>query len=238
MTELQKILGFLKRLASNNNREWFNAHKQEWREADTLCNSLTRRLLDGLAKTEPDCRRLNVADCRYRIYRDTRFSPDKTPYKTHIGIYINPPGGKKSLRGGYYLHLEPGNCLVGAGVWCPEGKLLRMIRQSIFDETDEYLSIINNPEFRKTFTVIGEDLLKTAPKDFPKDWEHIDLIRPRSYTALAPLEPFEGDDAEFAVRTLAVMKRAKPFNDFLNYTVDEYEHPDPDEDLSHILKRL
>lgn len=226
-SDIEHILDFMKRLRANNNRPWFNEHKEEWKEIDASADRLTEILLARLSEFEPDCLRLNVSSCRYRIYRDTRFSPDKTPYKDHIGIFINPPGGKKSLRGGYYLHLEPGNCIVAAGVWCPDSKLLKMIRQSVYDEVEEYLEIIDNPDFRESYQTIGEDLLKTYPKDFPKDWEHINLLRPRSYTALGAIKSSPADQEKFIDEVVEMMRRAKPYNDFLNYTVDEYEQPAP-----------
>lgn len=216
---MKEILSFLKTLARNNNREWFNDHKGEYNEVKKKVEDLTARLIAGVSAFDPDARRLSPADCLYRIYRDTRFSPDKTPYKTHIGIYICPPFGKKSLRCGYYLHIEPGNCLVAGGAWCPDAVSLKRIRTDIYENVEEYLGIIGNPEFKSFYHEVGEDLLKTAPKDFPKDWEHIALLRPRSYTVGTPLTDVQvcGTDMERLV--LERMRVVRPFNDFLNYAI-------------------
>lgn len=217
---MKSIISFLRSLRRHNDRVWFNDHKDKYLAVKAKVETLTESLIRGITEFDPDASRLKPSDCLYRIYRDTRFSADKTPYKTHIGIYINPPYGKKSPRSGYYLHLEPDNVLVCGGVWCPESALLKAIRQDIYDNVDEYLEIIESPSFRKYYKSVGEDLLKTAPKGFPKDWEHIDLLKPRDYTVYTRI----GDDLLYSPRfveeVLDRMKAVKPLNDFFNYTID------------------
>ncbi|MDE5924309.1 MAG: DUF2461 domain-containing protein, partial [Muribaculaceae bacterium] len=125
------IIKFLKALGRNNNREWFALHKEEYLKVKEEVDRLAERLIAIVATVDPDAARFRPADVTYRIYRDTRFSTDKTPYKTHIGIFINPPAGKKSPRCGYYFHLEPEEFLVCAGNMPLPGPLTRAIRQSI-----------------------------------------------------------------------------------------------------------
>lgn len=221
---MKQVLDFLSRLAQNNNREWFNAHKDEYQEVKAKIEALTATLLTRLAAFEPGAARMSPSDCLYRIYRDTRFSPDKTPYKTHIGIYISPVGGKKSEYAGYYLHLEPGNCLIAGGSWCPPTPLLKQLRKEIYDNIEEYVEIIDNPEFKKTFPVMGENLLKTAPKGFPKDWEYIDLLRPRDFTALGPISDKDVCSSKLIDIVIAGFEQLKPLNDFFNFTFED--HPD------------
>lgn len=218
---MKKTLSFLKRLANNNNREWFNLHKDEYLEAKEKTDRLTADILLAMSEFEPEAARLSISDCTYRIYRDTRFSLDKTPYKNHIGLYFNPPFGKNSPRCGYYLHLEPGNCMIGAGAWWPESKILKNLRQSIFDNIEEYLEIIGNPEFKKIVRTVGFDPVKTCPKGFPKDWEHIDLIKPKSFVVEVPLTDDFITSPGLPERVAAIFKILKPFNDFLNFTIDE-----------------
>ena len=219
---MEEILNFLKEISRNNNREWFASNKDRWRRVDHLADELTQDIINGMASFEPDVKKLTPKDCRYRIYRDTRFSLDKTPYKTHIGIFINPPYGKKSLRAGYYLHLEPGNCFGGGGVWCPPPALLKAIRNDIYNEIEEYLGIVRNPDFAKAYPAVGEDLLKTAPKGFPKDWEYIDMLKPRSFTVISNLFPEKlVKGRNFIPHVVEMFRLQKPFNDFMNYTVDE-----------------
>lgn len=216
---MKEVLEFLKDLRANNNREWFNAHKGRYLEVKSKIDALTERLIAGVATFEPAATRLRVSDCTYRIYRDTRFKADKTPYKTHIGIYINPYGGKKAPTAGYYLHIEPGQSLVAGGAWCPDSDGLRAIRQDIFDNVEEYLEIIHEPEFSAYYKEVGDDLLKTAPKGFPKDWPYIDLLKPRSFTAYTPLTDRDVTSSKFEQKVIERMKAVYKFNRFLNYTL-------------------
>jgi len=216
---MKQILSFLRSLRQHNNRVWFNEHKDCYLAVKAKVDSLTERLIAGVARFDTDASRLRPGDCLYRIYRDTRFSTDKTPYKTHIGIYINPPFGKKGQTCGYYLHLEPENCLVAGGAWCPPPAQLRAIRQDIYDNIEEYLEILANPEFKHYYTKVGDNLLKTSPKGFPKDWKHIELLKPRDFTAFAPLSQEDISAPDFENRVLDRMQAVKPLNDFLNYTL-------------------
>lgn len=215
------ILNFLGRLAENNDREWFAAHKAEFLAVKAASEDLAAALIELVATVEPDARHLRPADCTYRIYRDTRFSPDKSPYKRHIGIFVNPPFGKKSPRFGYYLHLEPGNCFFAAGNVCLESSLFKALRRSVYDEIEEYRSIVEDPEFRLLYTRVGDNLLKTAPKGFPKDWPWIDYLKPREYMASAPLSDNFVESPSFIEKLTPYVMQASRFNRFFNFTIDE-----------------
>lgn len=218
---VKNIISFLRSLRRHNDRIWFNENKDRYLAVKSEVEALTQRLIAAISEFDPEASRLRPSDCLYRIYRDTRFSADKTPYKTHIGIYINPPGGKKSPTCGYYLHLEPDNCLVAGGYWCPEPDMLKAIRQDIYDNVDEYIEIISSPEFTKYYNGVGDNLLKNPPKGFPKDWEHIDLLKPRDFTAYSPLDAEDLAADDFEKRVIERMHAVKPLNDFFNFTVGE-----------------
>lgn len=221
---MKEILDFLTRLAANNNRPWFLAHKDEYNAIKEQIEVLTACLINEISQFDSSAVHMVPSQCLYRIYRDTRFSQDKTPYKDHIGIYICPPRGKKDgHRAGYYLHLQPGNCLVAGGAWCPDSALLQRIRTDIYDNVEEYLEIIKNPDFARYYPTVGEDLLKTAPKGFPKDWEHVELLRPRSYVVGTPLTDSETCSPDMMAMVLERMRPLKTFNDFLNYAIDNPE---------------
>ena len=113
-------MDFLSELSVHNDRTWFAEHK-EWYENSRKCfETLGNQVIRGMAAFDGEVSYLQAKDCIFRIYRDTRFSADKTPYKTHYGMFVAVNGGRKSYRGGYYLHLEPGgNSMVSGGVWCP-----------------------------------------------------------------------------------------------------------------------
>ena len=112
--QAKRILAFLTELTANNNRSWFLEHKKEYSECRVDFEARIAEAIARISEFDPEIAHLQVKDCVYRFNRDTRFSPDKSPYKNHLGAYICARG-KKALRGGYYLHLEPGNCLVAVG---------------------------------------------------------------------------------------------------------------------------
>lgn len=218
---MKEVISFLENLKENNNRPWFEAHKGEYLGVKDYIMDFTQNLISRIALFEPAAGYLRPTDCTYRIYRDTRFSSDKTPYKTHIGIFINPPEGKKSERMGYYLHIEPGAFSIGVGNVCLQPKIIQNIRWSIRDNIEEYLEIINNSQFKKYFTHIGENPVKTAPKGFSKDWEFIELVRPRDYYVSHNLKEREVTAKNFINKSAEIFETAKPFVDFINYAVDE-----------------
>ena len=215
-------MNFLKELKDNNNREWFENNKNHYLELKSFIEQTAQTLIAGISSFDPSAALLTTRDCTYRIYRDTRFSADKTPYKRHMGIFINPPYGKKSIRMGYYLHLQPGECSIGVGNIGLPPKLIQDIRTAIKDNIDEYLQIIEQPNFKSLFPKIGENLVKTAPKGFSKDWEYINLVRPRDFYVSHSLTDKEVKAKNFISKALEIFKTGKPFADFINYSVDEY----------------
>lgn len=220
---MKEILDFIADLQANNNREWFAANKERYLKVKGQVEALATTLIAMVAELEPTAARLRVADCTYRIYRDTRFSHDKTPYKNHIGIFVNPPKGKKGLTCGWYLHLEPGNCMVAAGTICHPTPVQRAIRQDIFDNIEEYREIVESSEFRRYFPTVGENPLKTVPKGFPKDWEWIDYLRPRDFVATCRLTDKEMCDSGFLEWLRPCFAQMARFNRFINYSIEPFD---------------
>lgn len=218
------IYDFLKALTANNNRDWFKAHRDQYLLMNQNLVELAELLIALVAEVDPSASQLRVQDVTYRIYRDTRFSSDKTPYKDHVGIFINPPRGKKSLRYGYYFHLQPGESLIAAGNIPGPPALSNAIRKEIYYNIDEYLGIIDDPEFKRYFPTVGAEPLVKAPVGFPKDWEHIDLLKPRSFGTLMPVpDSFFMESDTLPERVRPILKQMKRINDFVNYTVDIFE---------------
>lgn len=220
---MSKIISFLRSLRRHNDREWFNAHKEQYLEVKAEADSLAASLIALVAEIEPAAASMHPSDVTYRIYRDTRFSADKTPYKTHIGIFINPPRGKKSWRYGYYFHLEPGNCFICGGNMPAPGPLTRAMRRSVYDNIEEFLEITEDPEFRSYFPQVGMERLKTAPKGFPKDWPHIDCLKCKDFGVIMTVEEDFLTSPGAADRLRPILRCIKRLNDFINYTVDEFE---------------
>ena len=211
--DVSRVLDFLSQLKCNNNRDWFAAHKDTYLEINKEINEFADAMILNISQFD-DIGHLSAKDCTYRIYRDIRFSADKSPFKTHIGVYVCK-GGKNSELAGYYIHFEPSNCMVAGGVWCPSKDNLEYIRRFIFNDPQSYLSIINHKDFKNNFLMM-DDQLKTAPKGYPKDFEHIDLIR---YKSFSPYKVFTDEEfcsdgfEDLATRHLAYMK---PYIQYMN----------------------
>lgn len=218
---MQEIFEFLRELAGNNDRVWFNANRDRYDAALAEFEQITADMIQRIACFDASVSHVAAKTCMFRIYRDTRFSSDKRPYKHWMGTYINPRG-RKSMHGGYYLHLEPGRSMVAGGCWWLDAKVLREVRESIVLRLEEFESIVEDSEFKKHFSTLGDDHLKTLPKGFPKDFARPEYVRPRNYCVweYLPDDFFfqEGWQERAAARFLLM----KPFMDFVNDTVDDY----------------
>jgi len=207
---------FLKDLKKNNNKPWFDAHKTTYETAKTDFEELVTGVLTGLGKTEPAFKELKAKDCIFRIYRDVRFSKDKTPYKSHFGASFSK-GGKKHLAAGYYLHLEPGAIFMGGGMWMPEGDAVKKIRQEIDYNFKDFQKIMNAAAFKKTFGKLSEEeKLKTTPKGYTDDNPAIEYLKLKSFVAGCKMDDKDLGDKNAAANCVKVFSAMKPFIDFLN----------------------
>jgi len=216
------IFRFLEELAANNNREWFTQNKNKYEQASLEFEKLVSAIISHIALFDESIRGVQVKDCTYRIYRDIRFSSDKTPYKTHFGAYINAKG-KKSEHCGYYVHIQPGNCLLAGGSICLPPQLVKAIREAIYNNIEEYISIVEDPEFKKYFPVIGDNFLKTAPKGFPKDFKYIDYLKCKEYVCTCYVADSFFTSPDVLEQIDDIFRQLKRFADFANYTIDEFE---------------
>ena len=218
---MKETFHFLKELRVHNNREWFNAHKEEYTRLRKHFETSVEKLIALLGEKDEELHGLEASSCIFRIYRDIRFSPDKTPYKGHFAAYI-AKGGKNSPRAGYYLHIEPGNCLLCGGIWCPQPPLLKALRQSVYDNCDEFLEILNDPSFKQIYHGLdSERALKVIPKPFPKDFPYPDLLKQRDYLACTSKDDTFFKTEDWVLRAAEELLVLYPFNRFLNYTCDE-----------------
>lgn len=216
------IFQFLRGVTCHNNREWFAENRALYEAAKAQFDRLLTAVIAGIASYDESVKGLEPKDCTYRIYRDTRFSTDKTPYKTHIGGYINAKG-KKSDHCGYYLHIEPEGCMLAGGSYCLPPPVMKALRQAVYDNIDEYREIVEDPIFKQHFPQVGETFLKTAPKGFPRDFEHLRYLQCKEFTVACMLPDDFFLQADCAERSARIFKIMKPFCDFLNFTIDEEE---------------
>lgn len=174
---MEDILKFLTDLRFNNNRDWFKAHKSEYENAQNKFNIIAEKFLMDIASFDHSVKHLTLKDCTYRIYRDLRFSKDKTPYKTHFGVYVCQ-GGKKSWDAGYYFHIEPkwedgtGGYKLFCGSFMPDKERLQLIREDIFNNGKQYRKAIKEADG----FYLEKETLRKNPKGFIES-EFDDLIR-------------------------------------------------------------
>lgn len=232
---MRKVLDFLSDLAQNNNREWFTANKQRYQEALLTFTQFASDYLEGMKRIDPMLATVTVKDCMWRIYRDTRFSKDKTPYKDHFGAYPAAPqpgkpnsAGKHSDRAGYYLHIQPGQCMFAAGMWCPNSDLLNAVRREMVANCDEVEQIMAAEAFQRYFRDFDHTaMLKRVPNGYDPDFKHPDWLKQKWLIISTPFTDDEVCRPNFLDHLLEVAAAAKPMNDFLNYTFEEYgEFPD------------
>jgi len=217
MKDMHLIFDFLTDLVANNNREWFNAHRADYDAAWGLFNDFLEKLIAEMVPFDPSIAYLTPKDCTYRIYRDLRFTQDKTPYKGHFGAYINADG-KKAYYGGYYIQFEPQQVLLASGVWWLPTKEMRALRQAIVDQVDIYQQIVENPDFKKICPTIGLDHFKRIPNGFPKDFPHPEYILCKDYTCSTAISAaaFKKAKIEDIAHYFRLMK---PFNEFLKENI-------------------
>nr|WP_319510929.1 DUF2461 domain-containing protein [uncultured Draconibacterium sp.] len=211
---MEKVLGFLKQLAENNNREWFNDNRKWYEESKEKVIFLTDVLINEIGEFDPAVRGLLPKDCVFRIFRDVRFSKDKRPYKTNFGSFVCK-GGRKSMNPGYYFHLEPGGCFVAGGIYMPPSPVLKSIRNYVANHGDELLDIINEPDFKKEFPEMFDDKLKLAPKGFAKDHEHIELLKYKSFIYSKTLGENEVTGDNYIKQLVKFYEQLYPLNVYL-----------------------
>ena len=220
--QTEEILDFLRRLYDNNDREWFDAHRSEWTYIKGAWSGFTAELIEGIATFDASVRGLRPQDCIYRIARDTRFSPDKRPYKTWLGAFIAPKG-KKGGYAGYYFHLEPttdegagSNHLLAAGAVCLEPTPLRSIREEVMDHGAEMVQSIRAA---RGFVLDTTNRLKRVPTGFPADSEYADLLRQKDYCLTKPVSQEWVLADNLAERLVREFRRTQPFLDQLNRAI-------------------
>ena len=215
-----ETFNFLNELAANNNREWFAQNKQWHDESRQNVLDFVGRLISGLSKVDPAIpASLDPKDCVMRIYRDIRFSLDKTPYKTNFGVGISPNG--KNFNGpGYYVHISPEECFVAGGCWMPEKDQLKLIRQEIdYNSSDFRQSLERFMQTCRNGRLDNEHALKTTPKGYTADHPDIEYLRLKSYTVTVPLKLSELKNPAAAKAVLKAFTAINPFIVFLRNAI-------------------
>ncbi|MBT8473085.1 MAG: DUF2461 domain-containing protein [Marinicaulis sp.] len=214
---------FFIELETNNNREWFNDNKLRFRES---VQEPLAAFVEAMAPRLKKISRHIVADPRlnggsvFRIYKDTRFSKDKSPYKTHGGVQFRHALGKDAHAPGFYVHLDPTEVFYGGGVWRPPSPQLMQIRTAIAKNGAAWDKVISAPAFAKRFDGIGGESLTRPPRGFDADHKFIADIKRKSFFAMAEAKPASAKKAAFVDDVDAAFTDAKPFMKFLCNAVD------------------
>jgi uncharacterized protein (TIGR02453 family) len=214
------VFEFLTQLRENNNREWFQANKKKYDKAKKDFELFIELSIEQIKIIDPEVSGINAKDCLFRIFRDVRFSEDKRPYKTNFGAFI-AKNGRKSRYGGYYIHIEPDECFLGGGCYMPASNVLKAIRTEIYHHPNEFRSIIESSEFKRHFPEMYGDKLKTAPRGFPKDFDHIDLLNYKHYAVGKSVSNEIVCSNKFVEEIDKTFKALYPLNKFLNEIVQD-----------------
>jgi len=210
VTVPKEIFTFFKKLENNNNREWFTEHKPEFKNLEVEVKGFYNSVFENLQKHD-DVDKIKI----FRIYRDVRFSKDKTPYKTHFGGSFGRT--KPRLRGGYYVHISPNNeSFIATGFWEPHKDDLLRIRKELELDADEFRKVIGAKKFKNVWGDLVGDQVKTAPKGFNKEHKDIDLIRKKQFIFTKKFTDKEVTSPDFLKDVDNAFKTIRPYFDYMS----------------------
>jgi uncharacterized protein (TIGR02453 family) len=207
------ILDFLKKLEENNNREWFNEHKNLYTDAREALTLFVEELIWEMAKFDKKLGTIDAAKSLFRIYRDTRFSHNKEPYKTNFGANITAGNGKA----GYYLHIQPGKSFLAGGIYMLENDKLKELRKEISNNAGEFQKIVGEKSFGHYFGGLSEEgKLQRVPLGFEKEDPMAEYLKLKCFVAIHPISDKVLLEKDASKQFAEIYKSLKPLNDFLN----------------------
>lgn len=216
---MKDILYFLRELCVNNNKEWFDKNRPRYKALRLEFEGVVNQLIADIALFDSSVATQQAKNCMFRINRDVRFSHDKSPYKTNFGAFISP-GGKSLAKAGYYMHIEPDNSFISGGIYMPPSDVLLQIRTAIYEHPDEFVAILEAPEFKAMFGEIEAEYLGGFPRGFPRTFKHIQLLRFKSYTVFTPMDDDFVLTQDVAKKAMESFKVMYSFNCFLNKAIE------------------
>jgi uncharacterized protein (TIGR02453 family) len=210
----KETVDFLRKLDDNNNRDWFNANKGAFVAANDNVIAVTGELIGRISKFDPSVASIDPKSCVFRIYRDVRFSKDKSPYKTNLGAFI-APGGKKTIAPGYYFHVQPRMFFSAAGKHLPDSSELMKIRKAIVSDTKGFLKIVNDKKFKHRFGDLGAERLTNPPKGFPAEHPAIEYLKLKSFTVSEEFSAKDAVSKDYPKMLAESFRAAYPLVEFL-----------------------
>ncbi|RYJ36725.1 DUF2461 domain containing protein [Flavobacterium anhuiense] len=221
----KESLQFLDDLKKNNNREWFQENKKRYEVFKKDYHLLVSDFLDVMKPLDPSLELLEIKDCTFRINRDIRFSKDKSPYKSHLGVWMSA-GVKGANRSGYYVHIEKGGSFIAGGFYSPDAEELKKVRKEIAFFYDDLQEILNDKNFKKEFgslDVNENNSLKSMPRGYEKDHPAIEFLKLKSFTASQTYDISEVTKKDFVKKMSQKLIALKPLNEFINRALDTEE---------------
>lgn len=215
----KSLLQFLRDLTVNNDRDWFQENKPRFQAANEEFTFFMQGVIDDIAKFDKSIKGVQAKDCVFRIYRDVRFSADKSPYKIHFGAYVSPGGKKPEGGAGYYFHIESEQSMLAGGVYMPPADWLKAIREKLAKDAKPLKKIIEGTEFKKFFGEMEGEKLSRPPKGFAIDTPEIELIKQKSFLAVRKLSDKDILSRNFSDKLVEGCKIMKPFNDYFNAVI-------------------
>ena len=210
----KETVDFLRKLDKNNDRDWFNANKHLFVQANDNVIAVTGELIGRISQFDRAVSGIDPKACVFRIYRDVRFSKDKSPYKTNLGAFI-APGGKKAMQPGYYFHVQPRMFFAAAGKHLPDAAESLKIRKAIVANTKEFLKIVEEKKFRSRFGDLDGDRLSRPPKGFDSDHPAIEYLKLKSFTVSQEFSATDAMSADYPRKLADSFKAAYPLVTFL-----------------------
>lgn len=226
MLDLKRSLAFLTELEKNNNREWYHAHKKERDLALREFEKLLQILIDELSILDANLLYLQPKDLVFRLNRDMRFSKNQPPYKTAFSAHISP-AGRFPIPTGYFISLQPNHTIIGGGLFASQfSEATSLIRDYLDSHSKEFLALVQDEDFSKNFTVIG-DKLKNVPRSYDKDHILAEYLKHKAWAIEYPLSDQQLASADKACKTIVQkFKLMKPFNDYLNRALVTFKRPE------------
>ncbi|MBR3793143.1 MAG: DUF2461 domain-containing protein [Alistipes sp.] len=215
---MKDIINFLEELAANNDRAWFEANRDRYKAVKSRMDAVAKDFIEAVAAFDPSVEGVQVKDATYRIYRDTRFTKDKSPYKTWFGVYVCPRG-KRSGFSGYYMHVEPENdyYMLCTGAYCPTPGEVKSIREEIMTEGENFVETIRAA---RGFEIDWTTAYKRMPQGWSADDPHSEYYRLRNYLLVKVVDRDYVLADDFISRAAAEISLTRPFNDTLNRAIE------------------
>ncbi len=218
----RETLQFIDDLKANNNTEWMHANIKRYENFKKDYHSMISNLLQAMKPLDASLELLEIKNCTFRINRDIRFSKDKSPYKTNIGMWLSTNQNRKNSTG-YYIHYEKNSSFIAGGVWCPEADELKKIRKEIAFFYEDLETIVKNKKFKESFGTLSREennVLKKAPKGYEPTHEAIEFLKLKSFTASQKIDDKIFLDKDFGKKLAEKLIVLKPLNQFLNRALE------------------